>query len=168
MRNRTSAFWIASFISPLARKATKPALSQCADLISERGFRLGGPLCAKRGFNRKAHARGSTEDARSLIVGEPHLTSELGQGIVFRAGRLASVSDLCVAGISFGKSLRAGVLCFREKDGEAIFQSFGQRATILFNFPSFKERRERSFLDGDIAFSCGAEKGRRTPSSWLI
>ena len=159
MRNRTSAFWIASFISPLARKATKPALSQCADLISERGFRLGGPLCAKRGFNRKAHARGSTEDARSLIVGEPHLTSELGQGIVFRAGRLASVSDLCVAGISFGKSLRAGVLCFREKDGEAIFQSFGQRVTIFFNFPSFKERRERSFWTETSLFLAEQKKG---------
>ena len=166
MRNRTSAFWIASFISPLARKATKPALSQCADLISERDSAWVG-LCVQRENSIERRMLAAAPKMPVLNV-EPHLTSELEQGIVFRAGRLALASDLCVAGISFGKSLWAGVLCFREKDGEAIFQSFGQRVTIFFNFSSFKERRERSFLDGDIAFSCGAEKGCRTPSSWLI
>lgn len=165
MRNRTSAFWIASFISPLARKATKPALSQCADLISERDSAWVG-LCVQREDSIERRMLAAAPKMPVLNV-EPHLTSELEQGIVFRAGRLASASDLCVAGISFGKSLRAGVLCFREKNGEAIFQSFGQRAIILFNFPSFKERRERSFWTETSLF-CGAEKGRPTPSSWLI
>lgn len=94
-----------------------------------------------------------------VLIVEPHLTSELEQGIVFRAGRLALASDLCVVGISFGKSLQAGVLCFVETNGEAIFQSFGQRVTIFFNFPSFKERRERSFWTETSLFLAEQKKG---------
>lgn len=100
-----------------------------------------------------------------LIVGEPHLTSELEQGIVFRAGRLALTSDLCVVGISFGKSLQAGVLCFVIKTAKLSFSLSGRELQFFSIFHPSRSvesavfgRRHRFFVEqkkGDLPLRPG-------------
>ena len=157
MRNRTSAFWIASFISPLARKATKPALSQCADLISERDSAWVG-LCVQREDSIERRMLEAAPKMPVLIV-ESHLTSELGQGIVFRAGRLALASDLCVVGISFGKSLQAGVLCFVIKTEKLSFSLSGRGLQFFSIFHSSRSVESAAFCTETSLFLAEQKKG---------
>lgn len=94
-----------------------------------------------------------------LIVGEPHLTSELEQGIVFRAGRLALTSDLCVVGISFGKSLQAGVLCFVIKTAKLSFSLSGRELQFFSIFHPSRSVESAAFCTETSLFLAEQKKG---------